>query len=178
MSEITEFDHRKEVAKPILILGIVCLLIIAWYALKSCHPQPVRPSVTTFSKPDTVYFRQVLHDTVEVIQTEYRTVPKTVYVYKADTARRKEIETDTLVSGLTMKGNDIKIETITPAGITEVSDYKLPEQSLMTATIDHKGNIELLPDAQAMKRKKRRERWRKIGNWALIIGSFVLGKSI
>lgn len=128
---------------------------------------------------DTVREPYAIHDTVTVIKPEIRYRPSKVTWYQyPDTARRKAMERDTLVSGITITGTDLQVQTIDTAGISKVSDYTLPANLGLDVTIDRKGNLEIVPDAKEARKKKRRERWRKIGNWALVVGAGLLGHGI
>ena len=158
-----------------LVLGIAAGIVFSGL-VNSCKPLPELAQVYRQPKPDTVRLKERIHDTVRLIKRDYRYLPAKVRVYeKPDTIRRAALEKDTLITGITLSGTGLEVQTISPKGISLVADYKLPEASLITLTLDHKGNLEVQPDLAAIRKKKRRERWRKIGNWALIGGAFVLG---
>ena len=158
-----------------LVIGLVAGIILSGL-VNSCSPKPELGQTYRQLKPDTVRIRQRIHDTVRLIKREYRYLPAKVRVYeKPDTLRRAVLEKDTIITGLTLSGTDLEVQTISPKGISLVADYKLPEASLITLTLDHKGNLEVQPDMKAIRKKLRRERWRRVGNWALMAGAFALG---
>ena len=158
-----------------LIIGLVAGLVLSCL-VNSCSPKQELGQLYRQPNPDTVRIKQRIHDTVRLIKREYRYLPAKVRVYeKPDTIRLAALEKDTLITGITLSGTDLDVQTISPKGISLVADYKLPEASLITLTLDHKGNLEVQPDLAAIRKKLRRERWRKISNWALIGGAFVLG---
>ena len=160
----------------LLVLGLITGLVLATSLLRSCTPEPMATAIKGGTKTDTVYLTKVLTDTIKVIDRVNRYIPQKMMVYQVpDTNRRAALEKDTLFTGLQLKGNRMELQTITPRGISLVMDYKLPESSLHQITIDHKGNLEVIPDSAAIRKLKRRERWRKIGNWGLVVGAFVVG---
>ena len=159
-----------------LVIGLVAGILFSGL-VNSCSPKPeLSQAYHRQPKPDTVRIKQRIHDTVRMIKREYRYLPAKVRVYeKPDTLCRAALEKDTLITGLTLSGTDLEVQTISPKGISLVADYKLPEASLITLTLDHKGNLEVQPDLVAIRKKLRRERWRRIGNWVLMAGAFALG---
>lgn len=159
-----------------LVLGLITGLVLATCLIRSCTPEHGANPIKGDTKTDTVYLTKVLKDTIRVIERVNRYIPQRVVVYQVpDTNRRAALEKDTLFTGLQLQGNRIELQTITPRGVSLVMDYKLPEPSLQQITIDHKGNVEVIPDSAAIKKVKRRERWRRIGNWSLVVGAFVVG---
>lgn len=159
----------------LLVLGLMAGLVLASTFIKSCTPEPRVVPLKGATKTDTVYLTKVLKDTIKVIERVNRYIPQKVVVYQVpDTNRRLALEQDTLFTGLQVKGNRMELQSITPKGINLVMDYKLPEPSLHQITIDHQGNVEVVPDSAAIKKLKRRERWRKIGNWSLVVDELLL----
>jgi hypothetical protein len=137
---------------------------------KSLPPIPIQ------AKPDTVYLAKAFHDTITLIKKEKQYLPTKVRVYtKPDTLRRKALEHDTLITGLRMKLDKLEIQSITPEGINLVADYKLPEIQCLEMTIDHSGNLELKQDEATLLKQRRKARWRRAGNVALIITAFLVG---
>ena len=163
----------------LLVLGLITGLVLSTSLLRSCTPKPRATPLKGANQTDTIYLTKVLKDTIKVIERVNRYIPQKVVVHQVpDTNRRATIEKDTLFTGLKLQGNRMELQTITPRGVSLVMDYKLPEPSLHQITIDHKGNLEVIPDSVAIRKKKRLDRWRKIGNWGLVVGAFVVGVMI
>ena len=158
------------------IVGLMIGLVFATLFNGCNHHEPEGHYVYNQPEPDTVRKKEFIHDTVHLVKTVYRFKPSKVVVYeKPDTLRRAAIAADTLISGLELSGNCLEIQTISPAGISSVADFKLPEPTMLHLTIDHKGNLEVLPDWKAIRKANRKARWRKVGNWCLMSGAFMVG---
>lgn len=151
-----------------LLLGIfgIAMLLLLLASLEKCQ----RPAMTPYqgaSRTDTVYINRVQTDTVLKVITQTRTIPHQVTVYLPDTARRQRLERDTLVTGLKLTTGRLEVHTISPEGISMLSQYKAPPLQFTTLTMDAEGQVSMQVDSAAIRKAERRAKWRKAGNWAL-----------
>ena len=178
------------------LAGFVAFLVLLLLFIRGCGHSPAPlpgPAFVTQVHTDTVrYATKPFADSIPAFTglkpphkpgksyfIPVKSEPVKLTVYEApDTIRRAALQTDTLITGIKTEGDMIEVQTMTPQGENRVAEYKLPEPADFTLTADHKGNLLITPDEKELKRKKRRERWRKIGNWALIVVAFVAGTTL
>ena len=152
-------------------IGLLLGIILALFLFESCERRTEPHVIYSQSVPDTVRL-PAIHDTIPKIVPQLRYVPQKVYIYQTlDTARRKALEKDTLITGIKDSAGTLEIQTITPLGQELVRDYLLPMGS-NTLTIDHTGNLEVTTDPATLKKEKRLKNWRKWRDRGI---SFALG---
>ena len=135
-----------------------------------------KPIQRATTKTDTIFKQVILTDTVKIVVPVRREVPVRVEVYLPDTIRRQRLERDTIVSGLKYQDKRIEIQTISPLGSVEVKGYEVDfGPRIESVEVDNRGNLAVVVDEKEVLKQRRKSRWRKIGNYSLMVGSFVLG---
>jgi hypothetical protein len=136
---------------------------------------------TVLKSPEEVPYRQPHKtDTVKVEKIQKPVAadpipPKRVVLAMADTVKRKAAERGTILRGVELKRDLVKVYSINPEGISQVTE--IPDIPIrLPLVIDSAGNVAV--DQKELKRIRRKEKWRKIGNKVLIVGSFVAGVAL
>lgn len=158
-----------------MIITCLLLLCVAAFCMQRCQKNDYALVNSTVSKPDTVYIDRIKADTITRIEVIERFLPRTVTIYLSDTARRKALAADTIISGLELKAGQLKLETITPRGVVMDAEFKLPPMQYTGITIDANGSLKVEVDSAAIRRDQRREKWRRVGNYALIGSAAIIG---
>jgi hypothetical protein len=158
----------------ILFVAVALLLVFAGQWNKGCKATREPLSLVHPSFPDTVYVQTRQKEYIQV-PVQKQSLPEKITVYLPDTSKRRDLEQDTLITGVKLEGQKISIHQITPVGISLVSEYALPERSLTAVEIDAEGKVAIKIDQKAERKEKRKKRWRKIGNGAMVAGAFLVG---
>ena len=122
-----------------IIAGLVAGMMIG-FGVNSCTTEPeahFNPETIT----DTIRLKEFIpvEKQVPVIRYRNRYLPSKVIEYiKPDTTRRDSIASDTIITGLKLSGSELEVQTISPEGISQISDYKLPQPAGINITLDHK----------------------------------------
>jgi hypothetical protein len=145
--------------KSIIIISLLALLL---FKIISDKNTPTIEYVT-----DTVYIEK----NIPVIEIKEVVKPQVVKIYIRDSLAREAAENGNIITGIESKKKKLNIHTIQPNGIPSIAEYNIPH--LPAFKIDGQGRVEF--SQKELKKIKRRQQWRKIGNTALIAGAFVVG---
>ena len=144
------------------IVGIIITLLLLWQG------GLFQKEETYTQQPDTVYIKKPYKEVI-IKRVE---VPVKVEVYPKDTAYRKELEKDTLVTSVEITKNLTKIHSLTPEGLPIINTYATPDFKKMK--INHEGQLEVKKE----KHPKRKKVLKTIGRIGIFVGGVIIGAKL